>query len=572
MRNPSARIILYSSLAIVLLVFMWGLREIPAEGHIADQALRESLNQELIVLGGAVKASTQAMKYRLLDVLKAEGNEHSPTRSFQDSPFLAATLLEWDQVQWKSLWYSTKSKTDMQASELKNWLQNWPLSKLSSDEVYFTKVGDVQGQAYFAILVPVRKPNQIPMIGVGIFPAAQFGLNFSADESREVRVFTETGMALALSHPAYLGASLRTEPLIHDMIEGEEVTLRQEWKSERGTSMIGVASKINDSNLYIALETKSQVGTRAAAWAYLILCALGAGIINWVLFNSVFRTLVTQITSVEKSNENLRKQISETPRVPVTVIPDPILTADELATVDFIEAQPTAPVDEEVPAESDETPVAPVENSMARVVHAAVSALDKRLNDAKIAVMHFGLDDLELPGDALQVQTAIEEVLKNAIEAMTNANTRNLTVSGRKTPTGARLTIEDTGCGIPTANVAKVFDPFYSTKDSEGVARGLGLNVVRRVIEELEGTVKVNSQEGKGTRVEIEWPIAAKEVSASDLDFLEADVPEVEEFAVAGDMPPPVPQAKGPELPTTMPSEREWPEIEIRKPRVRTLD
>src|ERR1035437_9682714 len=101
MHNQSARIILYSSLAIVLLVFMWGMRQIPREGHLADQALRESLNQELIVLSGAVKASTTAMKYRLLDVLKAEGNEHV-TRTFQDSPFIAATLLEWDQVQWKS--------------------------------------------------------------------------------------------------------------------------------------------------------------------------------------------------------------------------------------------------------------------------------------------------------------------------------------------------------------------------------------------------------------------------------------------------------------------------------------
>src|SRR6476469_1409095 len=113
MHNPSARIILYSSLAIVLLVFFWGLRQIPSEGRLADQALRESLNQEIIVLNGAVKASTAAMKYRLLDVLKAEGNDHV-TRAFQDSPFLAATLLEWDQTQWKSLWYSNKSKTELQ--------------------------------------------------------------------------------------------------------------------------------------------------------------------------------------------------------------------------------------------------------------------------------------------------------------------------------------------------------------------------------------------------------------------------------------------------------------------------
>lgn len=572
MRNPSGQLILYSSLAIVLLVFMWGLRQIPAEGHLADQALRESLNQEVIVLNGAVKSAISAMKYRLLDVLKAEGNEHA-TRTFQDSPFLAASLLEWNSAEWKSLWISNKSKTDLQNGEMKTWLKDWPLSKLQLDEVYFTKIGDIDGQAYFAILVPVRKPNQIPMVGVGIFPAAQFGLNFSSDENREIRVFTGSGNALALSHPAYLGANVKSEPLVRDMLEGDEVSLRQEWKSDAGLRMIGVASRIPDSNLFVAIETKAAQGAKLAAWTYLILCALGAGIINWVLFHSIFRSVIAQLSTAEEQNESLRRQMSEAPpRSAPALVPDvskgdPVIPLSELGAVDFIDVIANAPLvrTAEAPVLPEVAPPAEEESgktSLEKVVSASIRALEKRLSENQISVMHFGLENLLVEGDALQLQTAIEEILKNAIEAMQTSATKNLTISGRKMPSALRVTIEDTGVGVPEADVEKVFDPFFSTKDSEGVARGLGLNVVRRVVEELNGNVKLQSRPDSGTRVEIEFPLQDAAVEgdptrpeSTDEISLESE----EEFAIA-------------DLPSIPLREREYPDVPIRKPKVRTLD
>lgn len=560
MHNQSGRIILYSSLAIVLLVFMWGMRQIPTEGHLADQALRESLNQELIVLSGAVKASTTAMKYRLLDVLKAEGNEHV-TRTFQDSPFIAATLLEWDQVQWKSLWYSVKSKTDFQSPELKNWLKDWPLSKLAVDEVYFTKIGDVQGQAYFAIMVPVRKPNQVPMVGVGIFPAAQFGLSFSSDENREVRVFTHQGVALALSHPAYLGASVKTEPLVREMLDGEEVSLRHEWRSERTGKMIGLAARIPEGNLFAAIETKAQSASTVQAWAYLLLCAIGAGIINWVLFSSVLRTLLAQISQSEGVNEQLRRQLSEKPATTVQLENESILTAPSLANMDFTEpAGDTPDLVNRVSGENIE-PVPAGMTSLGKVMSSSLKALQSRLNELHIQVVQYGLENMDLTADALQLQTAIEEVLKNAIESMTGRPASKLTISARADRGFVHLVIDDNGCGIPENDVEKVFDPFFSTKDSEGVARGLGLNVVRRVVEELKGNVKLHSTIANGTRVEIELPQAGSvTVEAEPVVKLPetaySEVTEIPEMSAAA---------------AAMLSQH-WPEFSIRKPKVRTLD
>ena len=555
--HNSLRLIVYSSSAILLLVLLWGFRQIPQQGQLADQALRESLHQEMVILAGAVKASTNAMKYRLLDVLKSEGNDHS-TRTFQDSPFIAAALLEWDQVQWKANWFSVKNKSQFQNNELKTWLKDWPLSRLTLEEVFYTKVADIDGQAYFAVLVPVRKPNMVPMVGVGIFPANLFGMAFSAEEGREMRVFTRDGTALALSHPAYLGSSLKAEPMIQEALNNDEVSLRHEWKSDRG-QMIGQVERIADSNLYAAIETRAQTAPALPAWTYLILTGIGAALLNWVLFKFVVGTVMKHLEQSEATIEFLRKQLTERPvvREPVnmTIEPppaevpsattEPIIEAAELPHLEFTGEPDLAQIRTETVAHLE------------TLVTASLRALSEKIKERKIKVLQYGLTDLKVAGDPLQLQTALEEILKNSIEALDVDGQRELTVTGHQDNGVVYLSIKDTGMGIPQANVDKVFDPFFSTKDSEGVARGLGLNVVRRVVEEMQGRVKLfSSQESaeRGTRVEIQFPLTSE--AAVDLE-LGVDEPEELEMEGAAtrnqNTPPPL-------------------KVDvIRKPKVRTL-
>jgi anti-sigma regulatory factor (Ser/Thr protein kinase) len=515
MANQSLRIILYSSIAIALLALVWGLRQIPTAGRLAEEAVRASVDQESIVLNGAVRASTEALKYRLLDVLKAEGTDRT-SRTFQNSPFLAATLLEWDQVQWKTLWYSVKSKTDMQAGDFAAAMKDWPLHKLSIDEAFFAKVADIQGQAYFAIAVPVRRPNQAEMVGVGIFPAAQFGLSMAADQNREVRVFDPQGAALVLSHPAYLGTSLKSEALVREALATDEALLHHEWSDENGQARVGVSARVPGSNLQVAVETtlRPPGAWRLQSWFYLILCVLGAAALNWYLFSSLLKPLLKQLSQSDEVQESLRRQLQDsgalvgTPRPTAVVLaPEPVIPHSALPHLNFQEPAPS--LDEEENEMTGELSAAPA--TLGKIVYASLRSLDPKIREHAIQVMHFGLDELEMKGDALQLQTAIEEVLKNSIEAMAAGTVRNLTISGRRRDNRIVLTVEDSGCGIAESDVEKVFDPFFSTKDTEGVSRGLGLNVVRRVIEELGGSVKLSSHrslEESGTRVEMEWPAA----------------------------------------------------------------
>ena len=61
-----------------------------------------------------------------------------------------------------------------------------------------------------------------------------------------------------------------------------------------------------------------------------------------------------------------------------------------------------------------------------------------------------------------------------------------------------RLTIEDTGAGISEQDVPRLFEPFFTTRTH---GTGLGLTIVRKIIDAYNGKIEVHSKEGKGTKV-----------------------------------------------------------------------
>jgi hypothetical protein len=70
-----------------------------------------------------------------------------------------------------------------------------------------------------------------------------------------------------------------------------------------------------------------------------------------------------------------------------------------------------------------------------------------------------------------------------------------------------RIRVSDTGTGIRTEDLERIFDPFFTTK-SPDKGTGLGLSVSLRIIESMGGEIKVNSEVGTGTTVEIYFPVA----------------------------------------------------------------
>lgn len=107
------------------------------------------------------------------------------------------------------------------------------------------------------------------------------------------------------------------------------------------------------------------------------------------------------------------------------------------------------------------------------------------------------------------VKQALFNVVINAQQAM-EAGGGELIVRTRREGDRVRIEIVDTGCGIPANIVDKVFDVYFSTKRG---GTGLGLPTARRLIEEHDGEIRVQSDEGKGTILTVLLPCLPGEAS-----------------------------------------------------------
>jgi signal transduction histidine kinase len=72
--------------------------------------------------------------------------------------------------------------------------------------------------------------------------------------------------------------------------------------------------------------------------------------------------------------------------------------------------------------------------------------------------------------------------------------------------TSLQISVSDTGNGIPPENLEKIFDAFYTTKPA-GEGSGLGLYIVKQIIDKHQGKISVRSELGKGTTFFIKIPL-----------------------------------------------------------------
>jgi signal transduction histidine kinase len=98
--------------------------------------------------------------------------------------------------------------------------------------------------------------------------------------------------------------------------------------------------------------------------------------------------------------------------------------------------------------------------------------------------------------DSDKLQQVFTNLTLNAIQAMSGGG--KLTLRTSVSNSQVRIDVQDTGCGIPKENLSKLFTPFFTTKE-KGSGVGLGLAVVRGIIERHKGEIQVQSEVGKGT-------------------------------------------------------------------------
>ena len=113
-------------------------------------------------------------------------------------------------------------------------------------------------------------------------------------------------------------------------------------------------------------------------------------------------------------------------------------------------------------------------------------------------------------GDSVMLRRILENLIGNAVDSLTGRTGGTVTVTtepagGNGDLPGVRITVADTGPGMSRKELDSAFDDFYTTKTG---GTGLGLSIVRRLILDLNGTLKVETEPGTGTSFVVELPAA----------------------------------------------------------------
>jgi signal transduction histidine kinase len=103
-----------------------------------------------------------------------------------------------------------------------------------------------------------------------------------------------------------------------------------------------------------------------------------------------------------------------------------------------------------------------------------------------------------------QLNQVLMNILSNAIDAIEDKGT--IRISSSKSNGSIRVTIKDSGKGIPENIQSKIFEPFFTTKEV-GQGTGLGLSICQGIIEKHHGSIEVKSQVGKGSEFVIVVPV-----------------------------------------------------------------
>jgi len=122
-------------------------------------------------------------------------------------------------------------------------------------------------------------------------------------------------------------------------------------------------------------------------------------------------------------------------------------------------------------------------------------------------------EPLPIRGDRIQLQQVILNLIVNAIDAMSEMPSaeRHIIVRTMRIPDFAEVTISDTGPGIPPEKLREVFQPFFTTKAG---GMGIGLSIVRTIVEAHNGRIIAESQVGGGATFRITLPLAKAHANA----------------------------------------------------------
>jgi two-component system, sporulation sensor kinase E len=150
--------------------------------------------------------------------------------------------------------------------------------------------------------------------------------------------------------------------------------------------------------------------------------------------------------------------------------------------------------------------------NLASVVDGALQQMRAKLEANAVTVSRSYLNGPVVRADAEKLRQVFSNIIDNAIDAMADVKSdrrMELAIQAIGTQNGragmGTVRLRDNGCGIPDDRIAKIFNPFYSSKPN---GTGLGLGIAKKVLDAHRGAIEVSSRCGEGTEFRISIPLA----------------------------------------------------------------
>ncbi len=148
------------------------------------------------------------------------------------------------------------------------------------------------------------------------------------------------------------------------------------------------------------------------------------------------------------------------------------------------------------------------------IIEETLILLDREMNKYRITVECDFSDVPDVQANGNQIQQVLLNLLINARQAMPRGGTVTIRLRHDTDQQTVDLTVRDRGTGIPTDQLPRIFDSFYSTKEGPDESgrggTGLGLAACRNIVDAHRGRIRVESTVGRGTAFTVRLPVAQK--------------------------------------------------------------
>ena len=146
------------------------------------------------------------------------------------------------------------------------------------------------------------------------------------------------------------------------------------------------------------------------------------------------------------------------------------------------------------------------------IIDRVLRLLKYRIEKENVSIKRSGEEGLpKIMAKASNLQQVFLNLIGNALDALSDAKDKVIQIQGVCEADTIRIDISDNGCGIEKAQLATIYDPFFTTKPP-GEGTGLGLSMCQSIVATHNGNISCESIPGKGTTFKVSLPIGWKSI------------------------------------------------------------